>query len=321
MVGGGGCPFHRPGPLLRSSPFLPFLIVSLLAVLAGLSSCSWFRSAAPPRVGSQDRLRVAVLSFGMGIDITSLSSVQSLATELAPDKERTLVAQAVEGIKDKARYLLYYKLAVGQQFDLVPLEQVDRAQEQAGLKPGEVATSDQLAALRTSLGADLLVGGIVQDFGKVRWQWLVAGMAGDMTWESVVIGLATSWNPAAIFGNIGFELLTSTPVWFGGGYLFGVAFSPVRVDAWAQDAETGRELWTGEEITLYLWKELEGLAEEDRKKKEIRLWLNLKKAVEGLGESLLGEGFTLPDLRERRRPLTPDVNAFDGVGKQPYARA
>lgn len=246
----------------------------------------------------------------MGVEITRLSSVQSDEGKLVEDEERALVAQAMEGIKEKARHLFYYKLSAGERFDLVPLDQVDAAQQHVHLKPGDVATKEQLAALRTSLGAELVVGGIVQDFGKVRWQWLAAGMAGDMAWESVVIGLATSWNPAVIFGNIGFELLTSTPVWFGGGYLFGVAFSPVRVDAWAQDAVTGRELWSGEEVTLYLWKELEGIPEEDRNKKEVRLWLNLKKAVEELGESLLDQGYTLPDLRERRKPVPPDVIAF-----------
>lgn len=257
----------------------------------------------------------------MGVEITSLSSVQTVEGALAPDDERQLVAQAVEGITSKARHLLYYKLAAAEQFDLIPLEQVELALQQIGLKPGDVPTKDQLAALRASLGTELLVGGIVQDFGKVRWQWLAAGMVGDMTWESIALGLATSWNPAAIFGNIGFELLTSTPVWFGGGYLFGVAFSPVRVDAWAQDTVTGRELWSAQEITLYLWKELKNVPEEDRKKKEIRLWLNLKKAVEELSESLLDERLTLPEIRERRRPLTPDLNAFDRDESRPYAWA
>ncbi len=304
----------------RRSRLAGSLLVPLLIVLAvGQTSCSWFHSSAVPRTPSPDRPRVAVLEFGMGVEITSLSSVQTIEGELVPDDERRLVAQAVEGIRNKTRQLLYYKLAAAEQFDLVPLEQVDAAQQQIGVKPGVLPTKDQLAALRTSLEAELLVGGIVQDFGKVRWQWLAAGMVGDMTWESVALGLATSWNPAAIFGNIGFELLTSTPVWFGGGYLFGVAFSPVRVDAWAVDTVTGEELWSGEEITLYLWKELENVPEEDRKKKEVRLWLNLKKAVEALGESLLGERFTLPDLRERRRPLTPDLNAGDRTGTRLYA--
>jgi hypothetical protein len=56
-------------------------------------------------------------------------------------------------------------------------------------------------------------------------------MTADMTAESIALGLATAWNPIAIGANLGFELLTSTPLWFGGGYVFGVALRPVRVEA------------------------------------------------------------------------------------------
>jgi len=149
----------------------------------------------------------------------------------------------------------------------------------------------------------------VLDYGKVRWQWLAAGMLADMTWESIALGLATSWNPAAIFGNVGYELLTSTPVWFGGGYLFGVAFRPVRVEAMAVDPIDGEAVWKETEVAVYLWKRLKQVPEEDRKKKEVQLGLNLKKAMEDLAESLLDAGLTKSTLWERRLPVQ-DVVAF-----------
>ena len=221
-----------------------------------------------------------------------------------------MVEAAVAGIKDKARRLLYYQLLVAQQVTVISLEDVDRAVEGMELDPQEPLTRDQIATLRSRLDCDLIVGGIVQDFGKVRWQWLAGGMLADMSWESVALGLATSWNLGAIFGNIGFELLTSTPVWFGGGYLFGVAFSPVRVDAWAQDGVTGGERWSDEAITLLIWKRLEEVSEEDRKKKEVRLWLNLKEAMKDLGESLLDQELTKTVLLDKRRPRKPDAISF-----------
>jgi hypothetical protein len=246
----------------------------------------------------------------MGVEITRLSSVQTVTDSPSSEEEPKMVAAAVAGIKDKARRLLYYQLEVAQKTTLIPLEDVDRAVEEMGLNPDDPLTREQITALRTRLDCDLVVGGIVQDFGKVRWQWLAGGMLADMTWESVALGLATSWNPGAIFGNIGFELLTSTPIWFGGGYLFGVAFSPVRVDAWAQDAVTGGERWSGEAVTLLIWKRLDEVSEEDRKKKEVRLWLNLKEAMKDLGESLLDQELTRTGLVEKRRPVKPDAMSF-----------
>ncbi len=246
----------------------------------------------------------------MGVEITRLSSVQTITDSLPPEDEPQMVADAVAGIKDKARRLLYYQLAVAPRVTVIPLEDVDRAIEGTGLDFQDSLTRDQVATLRTGLDCDLVIGGIVQDFGKVRWQWLAGGMLADMTWESVALGLATSWHPGAIFGNIGFELLTSTPVWFGGGYLFGVAFSPVRVDAWAQDGVTGGERWADEAVTLLIWKRLEEVSEEDRKRKEVRLWLNLKEAMKDLGESLLDQEFTRSALQEKRRPVKPDAMSF-----------
>lgn len=56
-------------------------------------------------------------------------------------------------------------------------------------------------------------------------------------------GTRDSWNPAAIMANVGFELLTSTPVWFGGAYVFGWAFLPVRVEASLTDPVTENTFW------------------------------------------------------------------------------
>lgn len=252
---------------------------------------------------------LAVLGFGMDIEITKLSSVQTVTEDLSPEQETLLVAKAVREIRENARHLLYSRLQAGEQFRLVSLEEIDTAVQELGLPPEGALNQEQMMKLRDRLGVDLLVAGTVLDYGKVRWQWLAAGMLGDMTWETVVIGLATAWNPAVILGNVGFELLTSTPVWFGGGYLFGVASRPVRVEASAVDPIDGESVWKDTEVAVYLWKRLQQVPEEDRKKKEVQLGLNLKKAMKDLGESLLDSGLTLSTLRIRRLPVH-DVIAF-----------
>lgn len=197
------------------------------------------------------------------------------------------------------------KVEPAEQFRIVPLDEVDVVAQEMKLAEDHEPTREQLASLRDRLKADVIVQPTVLDYGKVRWYWLAGGMLADMTWESVVIGLATSWHPGAIFGNIGFELLTSTPVWFGGGYLFGVVSRPVRVEASAWDPINGESVWDKEEFAVYLRGRLNRLPEAERKKKEAQLYLNLKLAMEELAGSLLDEGLTVAELEKRRRPPPP----------------
>jgi hypothetical protein len=269
----------------------------LIPLALGAVGCSGLGSSLRPEVAEGNRAAVAVLPFTLGVEVTKLSSVQTVADDVSPEQEAEMIANAKVEIPDRARHMLHEALAKEKQFTVIPLDRTDQAVADMKLKSGTPLSAEQAARLRERLGADLVVGGTVQDYGKVRWQWLAAGMVGDMTWESLAIGAATSWNPAVIFGNIGFELLTSTPVWFGGGYLFGVAFSPVRVDAWAVETQQGRELWAKEEIGLYVWRRLKTVPEEDRKKKEVALRLNLQTAMEDLTESLLDEELTRQSLR------------------------
>lgn len=280
--------------------------VALCVVTASLSlnlaGCGSSKSEVKPAPPPTDRAKVAVLPFTMGIEITSLSSIQSVNGDIEPEEEPRLVAQAVTQVRDDARRLMYARLAGTRIYALISLEETDRVLGELGVATTEPFSPEQLNLLRVRLGADLLVTGTVQDYGKVRWQWLAGGMFADMTWESVALGLATAWNPAAILGNVGFELLTSTPLWFGGGYLFGVAFRPVRVEASAIDPVDGAVVWHETEIAIYMRGRLKEVPEEDRKKKEVQLRLNLATAMEGLGDSLLDAGLTRTSLRMRRLP-------------------
>ncbi|MGH7250416.1 MAG: hypothetical protein ACREIK_01005 [Nitrospiraceae bacterium] len=284
-----------------SNLFRASVCVVTLAAGLSLAACGWFKSDVKPDPPRAERPRVAVLPFDMGIKITSLASIQSVNGELNQEEPR-LIEQAVKQVREDARRLMYDRLSGKGAFELIPPEETDRALDGLGITTTEKLAPEQLAKLRARLNVDLVVTGIVQDYGKVRWQWLAAGMLGDMTWESVVIGLATSWNPAIILGNVGFELLTSTPVWFGGGYLFGVAFRPVRVEAQALDPLDGGSVWKETEVAIYARGRLKELPEADRSKKEAQLGLNLKRAMEALADSLLEENITKTTLWERRLP-------------------
>ena len=285
-----------------SNLFRASLCVVTLAAGLSLAACGGFKSDVKPDPPRAERPRVAVLPFDIGIKITSLDSIQSVNGELNHGEEPQLIEQAVKQVRDDARRLMYDRLSVKEALELIPLKETDRALDQLGITTTERLTPEQLAKLRAKLNLDLVVTGTVQDYGKVRWQWMAAGMVGDMTWESVVIGLATAWNPAIILGNVGFELLTSTPVWFGGGYLFGVAFRPVRVEARAVDPLDGGSVWKETEVAIYARGRLKELPEAERDKKEAQLGLNLKRAMEALADSLLEENITKTTLWERRLP-------------------
>ena len=278
------------------------IVFVLVLVLLTNAGCSWFGSNTRPDRPIAERPTLAMLEFGMGIDIDSLSSVKSIDETLSPDQEAILIAEAVRDIRHEARRLLYERLATGGQFRLVPLDEVDTVIREGEVDPVKPLNAEQISSLRRKLVADIIVGGVVQDYGKVRWQWLATGMLTDTTAESIVIGFATAWNPVALAANVGFNLLTSTPIWFGGGYLFGVAFRPVRVEAWAVDTQSGKQVWESMEVAVYARERLKELGEAERKKKEAQLHVNLEKAMEALGDSLLDEGLTTSALEERRRP-------------------
>lgn len=102
----------------------------------------------------------------------------------------------------------------------------------------------------------------------------------------MILGLATRWNPAVIFGNIGFELLTSIPIWFGGYHVFGWAFRPVTVEAWVLSTSNGKEIWHESMDRLVSRKQLKDYPESERHKKEIQFQVSLRRAVKAVAKSL-----------------------------------
>ena len=278
---------------------LRFRLFPLAFCMVGvaLAGCASFKPVSPSKVDLSERPSLAILLFGFDIEITKLSDVKTVQGTLTPEDESTQVAEALREIQHEARWLLLSRLATGQGFRIVPLEQTDTLAEELHLKPGELPNAEQLAEFRRRLGADLVVAGSILDYGKVRWQWLVAGMFADISWETIALGVATAWNPAVILGNVGFELLTSPPVWFGGGYLFGVAFRPVRVEARAFETIQGYPIWQSMDESAYAWRALKALPEAVREKKETQLEVNVAEIMESLADSLTEQEFTISQLR------------------------
>lgn len=249
-------------------------------------SCSWVATPSAEYTSMNQRLRIAILPIPLGVDIRSLSSITTVEQERSPEDEDAELVATLESVKAEARWIFESRLAVRHLFQFVPSERTDAAMELIGIRPGEVPTAGQIVELGSELEADLVVRATIEDYGKVRWQWLLAGMLTDMTVDNFILGLATAWNPVALSASVGWDLLTSAPVWFGGGYLFGIALRPVSVEARAYETRQGYPIWQDMETAMYAWGALRALPQTERRKKEHQLWINLNVAVESLADSL-----------------------------------
>ena len=69
----------------------------------------------------------------------------------------------------------------------------------ADLAPAGIPlTADQVDALASQIGADVVITGLIHDYGKVRWQYWVTGLAVYSTTELLIVGFASGWNPAIV---------------------------------------------------------------------------------------------------------------------------
>ena len=270
------------------------IVMCLLCV--AFAGCAWFGSTPDSDVPVAERPKLVILPFGIDVEITTLSAVKSVDETFSDEEESRQVKAVVQEMLTDIRWLFLSRLATNQKFLFVPLEQTDAVAAELQLKPGVLPTPEQLAELRERLGADLVVSGTILDYGTIRWQWLAAAAFADVSAETIALGLATAWNPALILANVGVEVLTNSAIFFGGGYVFGVAFRPVRAEARAFETRQGYPLWQSTDEAFYAWHSLRQLPESERGKKESQLRINVGRVMEELADSLSAEGFTVSQL-------------------------
>ena len=276
----------------------PFIMASCLLSVA-FTGCVWFPADPRAELTMEKRPSVALLPFGFDIEIAKLSALKSTDEVLSAEEEVRQVADTLQEIRADARSLFLSRLATGHQFRFVSAEETDALATELGLKPGAIPTAEQLTAFRRRLGVNLVVAMNILDYGQIRWQWLAAGAFADVSAETIALGLATAWNPALILANVGVEVLTNSAIFLGGGYLFGVAFRPVRIEARGFDTSSGYPIWQQMEEAFYARNDLKQLAESDRGKKELQLRVNLARAISGMAESLSAQGFTVDESEAR----------------------
>lgn len=256
---------------------------SVLILLFLLSACA--SNPLPKTLAIEHAPRLGIIGFKITAPIKRLSAIVETPPEgLSREEEASLLDKNLRDIEAKATNFL-----VGYLKEEEKIEPVLIPDGFAGTHRGAAPSISQIEQIKKEFGADAVLYGEIPWYGKTRLIYPIAGEALDIAAESVIIGLATRWNAPLIFGNVGLELLTSTPIWFGGAYIFGVAFRPVTVDASVLSAENGRVIWHKSVDRIVSRQILKSYPESERSKKEVQLEASLKKALLALASSLSGQ--------------------------------
>ena len=255
-------------------------------------------------------LRVLVGPVILEAPITKSTQIYSFEQTPPPEVEPALLAQLKDEVQVKAQRLLVEHLSRQEGLEVVPFDDTRRMLADIG-ETAEPLSTEQLDTIRTQSRADLVLTPIIHDYGPVRWQYWAGGWVLHATLWTVVIGATTAWNPAAIGAYLAFDATTDLPIWYGGAYVFGWAFRPVRVHLDAIQLRNCQGLvWTEEELAIKVpGKTLESYPVELRQRKEIQLEANLNRAMAALAESA-GHDLTVQSCTDNGNPEKIDNFSF-----------
>ena len=256
--------------------------MSLCFLLGGCSSLSGTTSApldAP--------LKVVVGPVILEGPLPKSTQIHSFSDDPSSEYEPVIMAQLVDELQTNAQQILTEQLAHQSGLVVVPFGETRRML--ADLVPAGVPlTAEQVDALASQSGADVVITGLIHDYGKVRWQYWVTGLAIHATTELVLVGFASGWNPAIVVPFFFLDVATDVPIWYGGGYVFGWAFRPVRVHLEAVQIRNCRGVvWSEDELAIKVpGKTLAEYPPEKQSLKEIQLEANLKHVMAEFAETI-----------------------------------
>jgi hypothetical protein len=261
---------------------LPATVMSLCVLLGGCSSLSGHASAP-----SDAPLKVVVGPVILESPLPKSTHIHSFSDDPSPEFEPVIIAQLVDELQIKAQQFLTEQLAHQRGLVVVPFDETRRML--ADLAPaGTPLTAEQIDALASQSGTDVVITGLIHDYGQVRWQYWVTGLAIHATTELLLVGFASGWNPAIVVPFFFLDVATDVPIWYGGGYVFGWAFRPVRVHLEAVQIRNCRGVvWSEDELAIKVpGKMLAEYPPEEQSKKEIQLEANLKHVMAEFAETI-----------------------------------
>lgn len=259
------------------------LIVAVLCLLI-TQGCAWFQGRALPP--AEPPLTVLVGPVTLEAPVTSPSDLYTFQERLSPDVAPQLLSQLIEEVEVTGQRLFTEQLARQPGFVVVPFAEARRLQTNHS-SVAHPLDPEGVRALAREVHADVVITGRIVDYGVVRWQYWVPGLVLSMMTETLIVGAATGFNPAAMAAAAGSELLTDVPFWWGGAYLAGWALRPVRVQAEALEVHgCAKQPWTEESLVMLVpGKTLKQYPPDERRRKDVQLTVNLSRALTEIADS------------------------------------
>lgn len=246
--------------LIKNSIFL------FLVFFIGCSNVSLKKN-----VSKVSPVRLGIIGFKITAPIKKLKDIQTIEKDKTyPILEEEIRQREIEAKEFFIQYMrTYYK----------EVEVIDIPIEKVNWKKKLNFSHNDLHRIRDEFQVDAVIAGEIPWYGKTNLVWPIIGFTADITIETLIIGLVTDWNGPLIVANLGWEVLTNGPLWFGGAWLFGQAYKPVTVNV--KMISLQREISEYEkeiEVTKSAHM-LSKVPKNERKKIEIQLDASLKKAI------------------------------------------
>src|SRR5581483_1899906 len=158
------------------------LVMAVLFLLT--MGCSLFSPRTLPLPTPPLKLLVAEVT--LRAPVTSPTDLQSFREPLSPEVTPVLLAQLIEEVEVKAQRFFIEYLAQQPGFTVVPFAETRRMRANLDSTLKELDAT-QLHTLGAQAGADVVLSGHILDFGKVRWQYWVPGLALSMLTETLIV--------------------------------------------------------------------------------------------------------------------------------------
>ena len=232
--------------------------------------------------------------------LTAPTDLQTFHPKPPPEEKMALLTQLINDVEIKAQKSFIDQLGRQQGFTLVSFEESQRNVADLGYTYNRMDKAQRIS-LGKQAGADIVLSGRILDYGKVQWKYWVTGLLLSMTVETILIGVATGFNPGIMAIAAASELVTDLPLWWGGAYIAGWAFRPVRVEVTAtQVAECEQQIWKEDELVVLVpGKSLKNYSDEDKKRKEIQLKANLEKSLKEIAKAA-GEKLRIKPCKQNK---------------------
>ena len=262
-------------------------LLTLLALMM-LSGCTgmwprWLDSSLPSP-DSPLRLLVAPVVFEPSIG--HASDIYSFEDITSDDNEPYLRAQLIDEVAVRAQRVLTEQLAKRPEFEVTPFAEARRLPAGSRTTLRRQWTDAELEELGRSAGVDIVLAARINDYGRLGWRHWVYGWLTVASVHTTIVGAATAWNPLAMGGYLVYDLATDLPLWYGGAYVLGWAFRSIHVEMEALQLRgcMVRALYDQEVTVVANSEQLNVFDENQRKRKEIQLQVNLDHTMKTLAE-------------------------------------